>query len=245
VGFAGDVELMQESAAAMGLAMILAIVIHRARVQFESFLQPFIIMLSLPLALVSALCCWYEEEPRHAGDDRRGDDGPCHEDAILLVDANQLRRDGLPEGRAAQGRPGAAQAHRDDHGHDDPRHAAISGRHGRRQRFEHFDCDNWRLITSTLLTLVVVPGRHAARRRGGARAGVAAGADARGLRARRGFGRADPIARWRVLSVASAFAQDRPQANRDRPELTIERAWSWRVERRPEGRRSGCAKESQ
>ena len=56
-GFAGDVEMMQESAAAMGLALILAtafIYIVLAS-QFESFLEPMLIMLSLPLALVGAL----------------------------------------------------------------------------------------------------------------------------------------------------------------------------------------------
>jgi hydrophobic/amphiphilic exporter-1 (mainly G- bacteria), HAE1 family len=56
-GFAGDVEMMNESAAAMGLAMLLAmafIYIVLAS-QFESFLEPFLIMLALPLALVGAL----------------------------------------------------------------------------------------------------------------------------------------------------------------------------------------------
>jgi HAE1 family hydrophobic/amphiphilic exporter-1 len=56
-GFAGDVEMMQESAAAMGLALLLAcafIYIVLAS-QFESFLEPFLIMISLPLALVGAL----------------------------------------------------------------------------------------------------------------------------------------------------------------------------------------------
>jgi HAE1 family hydrophobic/amphiphilic exporter-1 len=56
-GFAGDVEMMQESAAAMGLALLLAtafIYIVLAS-QFESFLEPFLIMTSLPLALVGAL----------------------------------------------------------------------------------------------------------------------------------------------------------------------------------------------
>ena len=49
--------MMQESAAAMGLALLLAmafIYIVLAS-QFESFLEPFLIMLSLPLALVGAL----------------------------------------------------------------------------------------------------------------------------------------------------------------------------------------------
>ncbi|HEX7283155.1 MAG TPA: efflux RND transporter permease subunit, partial [Vicinamibacterales bacterium] len=56
-GFAGDVEMMQESAAAMGLALLLAtafIYIVLAS-QFESFLEPFLILISLPLALVGAL----------------------------------------------------------------------------------------------------------------------------------------------------------------------------------------------
>jgi hydrophobe/amphiphile efflux-1 (HAE1) family protein len=56
-GFLGDVELMQESAAAMGLAMLLAtafIYIVLAS-QFESFFEPMLIMLSLPLAVVGAL----------------------------------------------------------------------------------------------------------------------------------------------------------------------------------------------
>ncbi len=56
-GFAGDVEMMQEAGAAMGLALILAcafIYIVLAS-QFESFLEPFLIMLALPLALVGAL----------------------------------------------------------------------------------------------------------------------------------------------------------------------------------------------
>jgi hydrophobe/amphiphile efflux-1 (HAE1) family protein len=56
-GFLGDVELMQESAAAMGLALLLAtafIYIVLAS-QFESFFEPMLIMLSLPLAVVGAL----------------------------------------------------------------------------------------------------------------------------------------------------------------------------------------------
>ena len=53
----GDVELMQESAAAMGLAMLLAIAFIYIVLasQFESFSEPFLIMLSLPLAVVGAL----------------------------------------------------------------------------------------------------------------------------------------------------------------------------------------------
>jgi HAE1 family hydrophobic/amphiphilic exporter-1 len=56
-GFAGDVELMQESAAAMGLALLLAVAFIYIVLasQFESFLEPMLIMLSLPLAIVGAL----------------------------------------------------------------------------------------------------------------------------------------------------------------------------------------------
>jgi outer membrane protein TolC len=56
-GFLGDVELMQESAAAMGLAMLLAVAFIYIVLasQFESFFEPLLIMLSLPLAVVGAL----------------------------------------------------------------------------------------------------------------------------------------------------------------------------------------------
>jgi hydrophobic/amphiphilic exporter-1 (mainly G- bacteria), HAE1 family len=56
-GFAGDVEMMQESAAAMGLALMLAVAFIYIVLasQFESFTEPLLIMLSLPLAIVGAL----------------------------------------------------------------------------------------------------------------------------------------------------------------------------------------------
>ena len=56
-GFAGDVELMQDAASAMGLALVLAVAFIYIVLasQFESFLEPLLIMLSLPLALVGAL----------------------------------------------------------------------------------------------------------------------------------------------------------------------------------------------
>ena len=56
-GYAGDVEMMQESAASMGLALMLAIAFIYIVLasQFESFTEPLLIMLSLPLAIVGAL----------------------------------------------------------------------------------------------------------------------------------------------------------------------------------------------
>lgn len=56
-GFDGDVEMMQESAQAMGLALLLAVcfIYIVLASQFESFSEPALIMLSLPLAIVGAL----------------------------------------------------------------------------------------------------------------------------------------------------------------------------------------------
>jgi hydrophobe/amphiphile efflux-1 (HAE1) family protein len=101
-GFAGDVELMQESAAAMGLAMILAIAFIYIVLasQFESFLQPLIIMLSLPLALVGALLLLLMTGKNLGMPAMIGVVmlmGLVTKNAILLVDyTNQLRREGLP-----------------------------------------------------------------------------------------------------------------------------------------------------
>ncbi len=57
VGFMGDVELMEETAHGMLLAMVLAVAFIYIVLasQFESFTEPLIIMLSLPLAVVGAL----------------------------------------------------------------------------------------------------------------------------------------------------------------------------------------------
>jgi outer membrane protein TolC len=101
-GFAGDVELMQESAAAMGLAMILAVAFIYIVLasQFESFLQPFIIMLSLPLALVGALLLLLATGKNLGMPAMIGVVmlmGLVTKNAILLVDyTNQLRREGMP-----------------------------------------------------------------------------------------------------------------------------------------------------
>jgi hydrophobe/amphiphile efflux-1 (HAE1) family protein len=57
VGFAGEVELMEETAEGMLLALLLAVTFIYIVLasQFESFTEPLIIMLALPLALVGAL----------------------------------------------------------------------------------------------------------------------------------------------------------------------------------------------
>jgi hydrophobic/amphiphilic exporter-1 (mainly G- bacteria), HAE1 family len=100
-GFAGDVEMMQEAGAAMGLALVLAmafIYIVLAS-QFESFLEPFLIMTSLPLALVGALLALLFTG-RHIGMPAMIGVvmlmGLVTKNAILLVDlTNQYVRDGL------------------------------------------------------------------------------------------------------------------------------------------------------
>ena len=101
-GFAGDVELMQESAAAMGLALVLAVAFIYIVLasQFESFLQPAIIMLSLPLALVGALLLLLVTGKNLGMPAMIGVVmlmGLVTKNAILLVDyTNQLRREGRP-----------------------------------------------------------------------------------------------------------------------------------------------------
>jgi hydrophobic/amphiphilic exporter-1 (mainly G- bacteria), HAE1 family len=101
-GFAGDVELMQESAAALGLALILAVAFIYIVLasQFESFIEPFLIMLSLPLAIVGALLLLLATGKNIGMPAMIGVVmlmGLVTKNAILLVDyTNQLRREGLP-----------------------------------------------------------------------------------------------------------------------------------------------------
>lgn len=101
-GFAGDVELMQESAAAMGLALVLAVAFIYIVLasQFESFLEPLLIMLSLPLAVVGALVAILLTG-KHLGMPVMIGVvmlmGLVTKNAILLVDlTNRYVRDGLP-----------------------------------------------------------------------------------------------------------------------------------------------------
>jgi hydrophobe/amphiphile efflux-1 (HAE1) family protein len=107
-GFTGDVELMQEAARSMLLAFALAVAFIYIVLasQFESFLEPFIIMLSLPLAIVGALLMllatgYNVGMPAMIGVVMLM--GLVTKNAILLVDyTNQLRRDGLPVRDALQ-----------------------------------------------------------------------------------------------------------------------------------------------
>jgi HAE1 family hydrophobic/amphiphilic exporter-1 len=100
-GFAGDVEMMQESAAAMGLALLLAIAFIYIVLasQFESFLEPFLIMISLPLALVGALLAILLTGKNLGMPAMIGVVmlmGLVTKNAILLVDlTNQFVRDGM------------------------------------------------------------------------------------------------------------------------------------------------------
>jgi HAE1 family hydrophobic/amphiphilic exporter-1 len=101
-GFAGDVELMQESAAAMGLALLLAVAFIYIVLasQFESFLEPFLIMLSLPLAIVGALLAILMTGNNLGMPAMIGMVmlmGLVTKNAILLIDlTNQYVREGLP-----------------------------------------------------------------------------------------------------------------------------------------------------
>jgi HAE1 family hydrophobic/amphiphilic exporter-1 len=101
-GFAGDVELMQESASAMGLAMMLAVAFIYIVLasQFESFTEPFLIMLSLPLAIVGALLAILLTGNNLGMPVMIGVVmlmGLVTKNAILLIDTtNQYVRQGLP-----------------------------------------------------------------------------------------------------------------------------------------------------
>jgi outer membrane protein TolC len=99
LGFAGDVELMQESAQGLMLALLLAVTFIYIVLasQFESFTEPVIIMLALPLALVGALLMLLATG-QHLGMPAMIGIvmlmGLVTKNAILLVDlTNQLRRE--------------------------------------------------------------------------------------------------------------------------------------------------------
>ena len=166
-GFAGDVELMQESAAAMGLAMILAVAFIYIVLasQFESFLEPFIIMLSLPLAVVGALLLLLATGNNLGMPAMIGVVmlmGLVTKNAILLVDyTNQLRREEGLATREALQKAGPVRLR--------PivmttvamilgmMPSAFGGGDGSEFRAPISIATIGGLITSTLLTLVVIP----------------------------------------------------------------------------------------
>ncbi len=99
VGFAGDVELMQETMQGLMLALLLAVTFIYIVLasQFESFTEPLIIMLALPLAIVGALLMLLVTG-QHLGMPAMIGIvmlmGLVTKNAILLVDlTNQLRRE--------------------------------------------------------------------------------------------------------------------------------------------------------
>jgi hydrophobe/amphiphile efflux-1 (HAE1) family protein len=238
-GFAGDVELMQESAAAMALALILAVAFIYIVLasQFESFLQPMIIMLSLPLALVGALLLLLITGKNLGMPAMIGIVmlmGLVTKNAILLVDrTNQVRRDGTPVKEAlllagpVRLRPIVMTTVAMILG---MLPSAIKTGDGSEFRSPIAIATIGGLITSTLLTLVVVPVAYLLLDRGLVRvrawrrqpvpAGLRVAARVTGVLLLLGL----LGAFW---TVASAFAQDRPAAE----PLTIDRALELAVSR--------------
>lgn len=98
--FAGEAERMRESLASLGLALALAVIFIYIVLasQFESFLHPFTIMLSLPLAIVGALASLFLTKSAMGMFSMIGIVllmGLVTKNAILLVDyTNQLRARG-------------------------------------------------------------------------------------------------------------------------------------------------------
>ena len=101
VGFQGDVELMQETAQGIMLALVLAVAFIYIVLasQFDSFAEPLIIMLSLPLAIVGALLLLLVTRQNLGMPAMIGIVmlmGLVTKNAILLVDyTNQARRKGM------------------------------------------------------------------------------------------------------------------------------------------------------
>ncbi len=101
ISFSGDAQLMDETFANMGIALILGIVFiyFVLASQFESFIHPFTIMLSLPLAMVGAIVTLFMLDLNLDIIALIGVVllmGIVTKNAILLVDyTNQLRERGL------------------------------------------------------------------------------------------------------------------------------------------------------
>ncbi|HEX7480123.1 MAG TPA: efflux RND transporter permease subunit [Polyangiales bacterium] len=165
-GFAGSADIMRESFGYMGIALFLAVILVYMilAAQFDSFIQPFTIMLSLPLSVVGAFGGLYLTGKTLNIFSMIGVImlmGLVTKNAILLVDfANQLRAEGksvndaLVEAGITRLRPIAMTTAAMIFGML-PVALAIS--EGGDVRAPMAICVIGGLLTSTLLTLVVVP----------------------------------------------------------------------------------------
>ena len=131
---------MQEAGAAMGLAMILAIAFIYIVLasQFESFSEPFLIMLSLPLAVVGALLALLLTGNNLGMPAMIGMVmlmGLVTKNAILLIDmTNHYVNEGLAgRRRHSHGRSDSPASDSHDDDGDDSRHAAVRARTWRRR----------------------------------------------------------------------------------------------------------------
>jgi HAE1 family hydrophobic/amphiphilic exporter-1 len=165
-GFVGMADTMKESAGYMGIALFLAIVLVYMilAAQFDSFIQPLNIMLSLPLSVVGAFGGLYLAGKTMNIFSMIGVImlmGLVTKNAILLVDfANQLRGKGMPvrEALVQAGimrlRPILMTTAAMVFGMIP---VALALGEGGETRSPMAICVIGGLITSTLLTLVVVP----------------------------------------------------------------------------------------
>ena len=136
-----------ESSSSLGWVFVLALVLIYLvlAAQFESFVDPFVILLTVPLALAGALLAlWYFGQTLNIFSQIGLIMlvGLVTKNGILIVEfANQRRAAGRPSALAAvqRGRRGAAAPDPDDDAGDDPRHAADRARARRRRREPHVD----------------------------------------------------------------------------------------------------------
>ncbi|HEX7667992.1 MAG TPA: efflux RND transporter permease subunit [Polyangiaceae bacterium] len=165
-GFVGMADTMGESFGYMGIALLLAVILVYMilAAQFDSFIQPMTIMLSLPLSVVGAFGGLYLARMTLNIFSMIGIImlmGLVTKNAILLVDfTNELRRDGKPIGEAlveagiVRLRPILMTTAAMVFG---MLPVALALSEGGETRAPMAVCVIGGLITSTLLTLVVVP----------------------------------------------------------------------------------------
>ena len=131
-----------ESSSSLGWVFVLALVLIYLvlAAQFESFVDPLVILLTVPLALAGALLAlWYFDQTLNIFSQIGLIMlvGLVTKNGILIVEfANQRREAGAPSALAAvqRGRRRAAAADPDDDAGDDPRHPADRTRARRRRR---------------------------------------------------------------------------------------------------------------